>query len=290
MQAAVIVLPTIGKDLNIPASRQQWVVSSYALTFGCFLLLWGRLGDLYGKRLVFLYGSAWFTITSVIIPFLPNEISFDVMRGLQGLGGAANVPTAIGILGVTFPPGKAKIYAFSFYGAGAPLGSVFGNIIGGVVGEYLSWKWVFWVLAILAACVTVAGYFFIPLPPLHAGASQLKSSVDWIGGTLVTVGLLALMFALTEANVVGWSTSYIPVLIETSIVLIAVFVLWQWYLENKTARQPLMRVSIFRSTKFSGAMMIMLLFVMSFNNYNVLATYLYVLTLLGVSRAPADMH
>ena len=111
MQAAVIILPTIGKELDIPDSRQQWIISSYNLTFGCFLLLWGRLADVYGKRLVFLCGSVWMTVVSILIPFMPNEIGFDVFRGLQGLGAAAMVPTAIGILGVTFKPGKAKNYA-----------------------------------------------------------------------------------------------------------------------------------------------------------------------------------
>lgn len=146
VQAAVIILPTIGRDLHIPAARQQWIVSAYSLAFGCFLLLWGRLADVYGKRLIFIYGSAWVCLVTLICPFIPNEIGFDVFRGLQGLGAAANVPTAIGILGVTFPPGKAKNYAFATYSAGAPMGSVFGNILGGLVAQYASWKWVFWIL------------------------------------------------------------------------------------------------------------------------------------------------
>ncbi|KAF2435807.1 MFS general substrate transporter [Tothia fuscella] len=89
IQAAVIILPSIGKALHIPDSRQQWVVSAYSLTFGCFLLLWGRIADVYGKRLIFIVGSAWFTAISIAIPFAPNEITFDVLRGLQGLGAAA---------------------------------------------------------------------------------------------------------------------------------------------------------------------------------------------------------
>lgn len=143
VQAAVIVLPTIGRDLSIPAARQQWIVSAYSLAFGCFLLLWGRLADVYGKRLIFIWGSAWVCVVTLICPFIPSEIGFDVFRGLQGLGAAANVPTAIGILGVTFAPGKAKNYAFATYSAGAPMGSVFGNILGGVVSEYASWKWMY---------------------------------------------------------------------------------------------------------------------------------------------------
>jgi MFS family permease len=158
VQAVVIILPDIGKDLSIPASRQQWIVSAYSLTFGCFLLFWGRIADVMGKRLIFLVGSAWLAIVTVAVPFVKDEITFDALRGLQGIvscrrvtrcwspkgrvaekkshtnltppqGAAANVPTAIGVIGVTIPPGKAKAYAFTCYGGGAPLGAVFGNIL-----------------------------------------------------------------------------------------------------------------------------------------------------------------
>jgi hypothetical protein len=103
-------------------------------------LLFGRIADVYGKRLVFLAGSAWFTIVTIVCPFMPNEIAFDVFRGLQGLASAATMSSALGILGATFKPGKYKNYAFAIYGAGAPLGSVFGNIIAGLIGEWASWK------------------------------------------------------------------------------------------------------------------------------------------------------
>ncbi|KAF2003628.1 MFS general substrate transporter [Amniculicola lignicola CBS 123094] len=272
VQAAVIILPTLSQVLHIPDSRTQWIVSSYNLTFGCFLLLWGRLADVYGKRLIFLWGSVWVTVTSLIVPFIPNEIGFDIFRGLQGLGSAAMVPTAIGILGVTFPPGKVKNYAFSTYAAGAPLGAVFGNIFGGVLTQYLRWEWVFWIYAILTALVTVAGYFIIPLPPLES-EPKLKNAVDWIGGTLITLGLIALLFALSEGNVVGWSTPWVPTLIVVSILLIAAFAFWQHYLEEKGIRRPLMKISIFKNARFSAANVIMLLFFSSFNNFLIYTTY-----------------
>ncbi|KAK4991785.1 hypothetical protein LTR50_001602 [Elasticomyces elasticus] len=277
VQSAVIVLPSIGKDLSIPSARQQWIVSSYTLTFGCFLLLWGRLADVYGKRLIFIWGSAWVTVVAVATPFAPTEIGFDILRGLQGLGAAANVPTAIGILGVTFPPGKAKNYAFSFYSAGAPMGSVFGNLLGGVVSQYASWKWIFWILAVMAAAVTAAGLMIIPVPHIRVdvSAKDLSSKIDWIGGTLITISLLALMFALTEGNVVGWRTPWVPVLIVVSILLIAVFVIWQLYLEKRTTRSPLMKVTIFKNLKVSAANVVMLLFFASFNNFLVFATYFF---------------
>ncbi|KAL6904359.1 major facilitator superfamily domain-containing protein [Trichoderma evansii] len=307
VQSVVIILPTIGNHLNVPESRQQWIVSSYSLTFGCFLLFWGRIADLYGKRLVFILGSIWVTAITAANPFVPNEIAFNLFRGLHGLGAAANVPTAIGILGVTFPPGKAKNYAFSTYSAGAPLGSVFGNILSGFVAQYSNWKWVFGVLAIMGGVISVCGMLFIPpTPPPAAAASKTKlgpRSVDWIGATLITVGLLALMFALTEGNVVGWSTPWIPVLIVVSIIVIAAFAVWQWYLERRfnaaksqlqqqvqllepdsvsqpttiaaLPTPPLIKVSIFRNLQFSAVMVIMGIFFASFNNYLIYATYYF---------------
>ena len=274
-QAVVIILPTIGRDLDIPAARQQWIVSAYSLTFGCFLLLWGRIADVIGKKKVFIWGSAWVCLTTLVCPFIPSEIGFDVFRGLQGLGAAANVPTAIGILGVTFPPGKAKNYAFATYSSGAPLGSVIGNILGGVVGQYASWQWVLWILAILAAMITVAGHFVIPQPKPRTQPMDLKNAVDWAGGATVTVAILVLLFALTEGNVVGWATPWIPVLIVISFILLAAFVMWQIYLEKKTARRPLMKISMFKDSKISAAMFAMMTFFAAFSNYLVFATYFY---------------
>ncbi|KAI1363956.1 major facilitator superfamily transporter [Xylaria arbuscula] len=278
-QAVVIILPTIGREINIPESRLQWVVSAYALTFGTFLLIWGRIADIYGKRDIFIWGSAFVAATLIANPFLPNEIAFDLFRGLQGLGAAANVPTAIGILGVTFPPGKAKNYAFSAYASGAPLGSVFGNLLAGGIASATSWKWVFGTLGALAAVITVAGFFFIPAPPpsLTPGnrGLALLEHVDWLGGFLVTAGLLALLFALTEGNVVGWSTPWVPVLIVVSVLLLCAFYAWQWYQENRTTRRPLIKVSIFKNGRFCAGLLIMALFFASFNNFIVYATYFF---------------
>ncbi|KAJ2902265.1 hypothetical protein MKZ38_000806 [Zalerion maritima] len=276
IQATVIILPTIGKDLDIPDSRLQWIVSAYALTFGCFLLLWGRIADIYGKRLIFISGSIWVAVVTLVNPFIKNEIGFNLFRGLQGLGAAANVPTAIGILGTTFPPGKAKNYAFSAYAAGAPLGSIFGNLLSGFITAYADWLWVFVAMGILCGIIAAAGFFVIPKPKstLHDQGVHAKNSVDWLGACLITAGLLALMFALTQGNVVGWSTPWIPALIVVSLILIALFIVWQWWLEKK-GKQPLMKVSMFHSTRFSAAMVIMGLFFSSFNNFLVYTTYFY---------------
>lgn len=210
---------------------------------------------------------------TLINPFATNEIAFDLLRGLQGLGGAANVPTAIGILATTFEPGKARNYAFSFYAAGAPMGSVMGNLLGGLVAQYASWRWIFWILCIMASIVTVAGYFIIPSPPKSAATP--RASIDWIGAFLVTVGVLVLLFAMAEGNVVGWNRPYIPVLIVLSICFIITFVSWQLYLEKYTDRRPLMKVTLFKRIKVSAAITAMAFFFSAFNNYLIFSTYFY---------------
>lgn len=85
VQAVVIILPTIGKELSIPSSRVQWIVSAYALSFGCFLLLWGRIADIYGKPRIFILGSVWVAIVTAANPFVRSEIAFNLFRGFQGL-------------------------------------------------------------------------------------------------------------------------------------------------------------------------------------------------------------
>ncbi|KJK90164.1 hypothetical protein H633G_05996 [Metarhizium anisopliae BRIP 53284] len=289
IQSVVIILPTIGRRLDIPESRQQWIVSSYSLAFGCFLLLWGRIADIYGKRLIFILGSLWVTCVTAANPFMPNETAFNLFRGLQGLGAAATVPTAIGILGVTFPPGKAKNYAFSTYGAGAPLGSVCGNLLSGLIAEYANWRWVFGALAILSAIITVAGILLIPPRPPPPPPSDTKPdvsvsesqppAVDWLGAALITTALLALNLSLTEGNVVGWATPWVPVILVMSILLIALFALWQICLERRHARgvsrAPLIKISVFRNRRFTAAMVIMGFFFAAFNNYLIFTTYFF---------------
>lgn len=140
------------------------------------------------------------------------------------------------------------------------------------MAEYLSWKWVFWIFGMVSALCTIASCFVIPLPPMQP-EPVMRNTVDWIGGMLITVGLIILLFALSEGNVVGWRTPWVPVLIVVSLVLILAFGAWQHHLEAKTRTPPLMKLSIFRNRKFLWANVLMALFFASFNNYLILATY-----------------
>lgn len=168
----------------------------------------------------------------------------------------------------------------TYIAAGAPLGSVCGNLVSGLIAEWASWKWVFGALAIMAGMITVAGIFCIPPPPIelqpeHNNLRAKTAAVDWIGATLITCGLLALTFALTEGNVVGWTAPWIPVLIVVSLGIIVAFFFWQKYLEQKTTRPPLVKVSIFKNWRFTAVMIIMGLFFGGFNNYLIYATYYF---------------
>jgi predicted MFS family arabinose efflux permease len=146
------------------------------------------------------------------------------------------------------------------------------RVQGGVVAEYLNWKWVFWIFGMVSAISTLASFFVIPLPPLQPEPT-MRNTVDWIGGTLITIGLIVLLFALSEGNVVGWRTPWVPTLIVVSLLIILAFGFWQHHLETRTERRPLMKMSIFANRKFMWANVLMGLFFSSFNNYLIFATY-----------------
>lgn len=134
------------------------------------------------------------------------------------------------------------------------------------------------VIGLAAFAISAAALFVIPPPkkgPEGAAAAGPRPSIDWLGAILITVGLLALLFALTEGNVVGWSTPWVPVLIVVSLILITLFVFWQRHLEKTGKLAPIMKVSNFRNPQFSAAMAIMALFFSSFNGFLVYATYFY---------------
>ncbi|KAK6208586.1 drug resistance protein [Colletotrichum tabaci] len=282
VQSVVILLPSMSAEIGIPAARQQIVVSIYNISTGSLMLLWGRIADIYGRRLVYLAGSGLFTVSNLCLPFTKYEIPFHIVRFLQGMGAAAIIPSGIGIIASTFPRGKTRNNAYVCISAVASVGSVLGNIFGGVIGSLLSWEWVFWIPAILAAVATVLAYFVTNTPHLRsssAGAAAARSGkgVDWIGGVLVSSSLVLLLAAFTQANVIGWSTPWIPPLIVGSVLLLAAFCFWQHRLEklNDRAKEPLVRVSMFRNLQFSALFVLVGCFYASFNSFLVFVTFFY---------------
>ncbi|KAJ7826961.1 major facilitator superfamily domain-containing protein [Mycena leptocephala] len=127
--ALTVVIPSIGTDLNISEPDLQWPLNVYSLTYGCTLLLFGRMGDIFGGRVMFLVGSAWFSVWSFGTVLAPNLTSITIFLAMLGLGAAANTPAAIGII-LCFPPGPRRNTAFEVLGAGQPLGYIFGLVVG----------------------------------------------------------------------------------------------------------------------------------------------------------------
>jgi len=278
-------LPRLGQDLNIDDSQLQWLISSYALTSGCFLLLFGRLADLYGRKLVFIIGTVWYTAWSIGCGFARSEISIDLMRGFQGMGSAAIVPAGLGILAHSFPPSRARTLAFATFSAGGPLGGAVGVVLGSVLVQFapISWRATFFLSAGLGGATALAAIFVIDADVLDP---EQDKRVDWIAAALVTIGLVLLMFVLGEGQAApqGWKTPYILVLLILSPIFIGAFIYWEHYIQTKTTRQPLMRLDLWKRAEGRFAVMQLVGFLVwaAFSSWIFFAV-LYYQTYLGLS-------
>jgi len=229
--AVGIALPTMGRELHIGEDQLQWFVSAYSLSSGCLLLLFGRLADLYGRKLTFLIGAFWLGVFAIGCSFTNDAITLDVLRAMQGMGGAAMIPAAIGILAAAFPPSQARSTAFASFGAGAPIGSVFGSTIGAVVVELTAktWRSVFYVTAGIAALIFIGGLLTIdPDQP----STETDRRVDWFGSVLITSALILIIFVLSDGAIAphGWATHYIIACLVVGAFLVVMFFFWQGYL------------------------------------------------------------
>ncbi|CAE6415647.1 unnamed protein product [Rhizoctonia solani] len=256
-----IALPDIGADLGISQAELQWLISSYALTSGCFLLLFGRLADLFGRKKVFLAGTLWSLAWSLGSGFAPNSIALNVMRALHGMGSAATVPSAIGILAHEFPPSRARSIAFATFSAGAPLGGAIGFVIGGVMTEYTSvaWRGVFYVSAGISGVTMLAAALAIHK---DKPSTEKDRRVDWVGAAISTTALVLLTFSLAQSSSAknGWKTPYIPVILVISVLLLGCFIAWEHYLETRTTHPPLMRLGLWTRAKGRFATMQLIVF------------------------------
>ncbi|KAG1774464.1 major facilitator superfamily domain-containing protein [Suillus placidus] len=248
-----ISLPTIEKGLAIQQEQLQWLVSAYSLSSGCLLLFFGRLADLYGrKKGVYdwyslpncLFSRLWLCTRLACLPSI-HGLTLAVLRGFQGIGGAATIPSALGILAHAFPPSRARSIAFATFAAGAPVGGAFGTIIGGVLTQLSSshWRSLFYLAAATSALIGVSGLisFDADVP-----SSELVKRVDWIGASLVTIGLVLIVFVLGQGEIAsdGWKTPYIIVLLIIGVIMIGLFLVWESRLERIIDEDPSRAVSM----------------------------------------------
>jgi EmrB/QacA subfamily drug resistance transporter len=238
-----VALPSIQTDLGFSQENLQWVVSAYALLFGGFLLLGGRVADIVGRRRVFVAGLVVFTVASLVSGLAWNEASLIAARGLQGLGAALITPAALSILSTTFAEGKERNAALGAWGAVGAFGAVAGVLLGGVLTDALSWEWIFFV----NVPVGIAG-LLLARPLLNESRDAAVQSFDAPGAVLVTGGLVALVYAITQANDYGWGSVETIGLFGLAVALLAGFIGW----ETRT-KEPLMSFSIFRLRTVTGA-------------------------------------
>jgi EmrB/QacA subfamily drug resistance transporter len=238
-----VALPSIQVDLGFSQANLQWVISAYALVFGGFLLLGGRSADLLGRRRVFVLGIVAFIIGSLLCGFAWSETSLIGARALQGLGAAAISPAALSILMTSFKEGRDRNIALGVWGAVGGFGAAAGVLLGGVLTDALSWEWIFFVNI-------PVGLIALALVPLLLGESRDSrvSSFDTPGAVLVTAGLSALVLAITQGHVWGWSSGRTIGVFVAAAALLAGFASW----ENRTA-EPLMRFAILRTKTVLGA-------------------------------------
>ncbi|KAM7221472.1 major facilitator superfamily domain containing protein [Rhypophila decipiens] len=231
-----------------------WYSAAYGLTSATFVLPSGRLGDLFGHRMIFLIGCVWFSLWSLAAGFAPGvqsaghngNVYFCFCRAMQGIGPSLLVPNGQAMLGRTYPPGPRKNTVLCLFGASAPLGFVMGGIVASLFAEYGSWPWAFWLMAIMCAGLGVMGSLALPRP----GASKRQSQdsfwvqLDGFGMILGVSGLVLVNFAVNQAPIVSWSTPYVYFLL-----IIGILLTW-WFIlhECSSAKYPLVPISALTST------------------------------------------
>ncbi|EPY52314.1 membrane transporter [Schizosaccharomyces cryophilus OY26] len=231
----------IGKALGTTNSGQlSWFPASYSLTVGTFILIAGKLGDMFGHKKIFICGYAWYSLWSLISGFsvyAKSIIMYDVCRAFTGIAPAFLLPNGLAILGRVYPPGKRKQLAFCAFGATAPNGFLLGAVFSGIFAQLSWWPWAYWSTCIICVAFCFASYFIIPdikEEDEHKETSGMKH-FDFLGSFFGIAGLVLINFAWNQGPVVGWQVPYVYVLLIVGVLSIIVFV----YVEHK-AIQPLL--------------------------------------------------
>jgi EmrB/QacA subfamily drug resistance transporter len=267
-----VALPSIGTSLHFSQDNLQWVITAYAITYGGFLLLAGRLADLFGRRRVFMIGVVIFTVASLFCGLAWSETVLIASRAVQGLGAAVITPSALSIVMTTFDEGAERNKALGIWGALGGGGAAVGVLAGGVLTTYLSWRWIFFVNVPVGALALVLTPRFV-----RESRAEVKKSPDIAGAITVTAGLALLVFAVSKAPDHGWSSSWTLSRLAIAVLLLLVFVV----IEART-KDPLMPFSIFRIKTVAGANVCgLLLGAITFANFFLLT--LYVQQVLGYS-------
>jgi len=240
-----IALPDIAAGLRFGESNLPWVVTAYALTFGGFLLVGGRVADVVGRRKVLAFGFAVFGAFTLIDALAANPAMLIAARGLQGVGAAFSIPAALGILTNTFTGRDERSRAVGAFAAAGAVGFASGLVLGGVVTDALGWRWVFGLTAPPVAALLAMTFVLVPS---DREESRARGRVDLPGALSATAGLLGIVFALTNAGEAGLApVTLIP--LAGGLSLLGLFLFLQ-----ARGREPLMPLHLWRRPNFAAVM------------------------------------
>jgi EmrB/QacA subfamily drug resistance transporter len=232
-----VALPSIQHDLHFSQANLTWVVNAFLVTFGSLLLLAGRLGDLAGRKRVFLAGLITFTLASLLCGVAPTQGALIAARFLQGAGAAAQASVILAIIVTEFPEARERARAMSAYVFVSVAGGSLGLLAGGLLTQALSWHWVFFVnLPIGAATLALAHRLIRADRGLGLG-----QGVDWLGSLLVTASLMSAIYAIVEATTHGWISSRVLGFGGLALVLMTAFLVLEARIQN-----PIMPLRILR--------------------------------------------
>jgi EmrB/QacA subfamily drug resistance transporter len=271
-----VALPSIERSLHMSISSLEWIVTAYALTFAALLITGGKLGDMYGRRKMFVFGLAIFTLASLACGLAPSAGFLIGARSVQGIGAALMNPATLSIITATFPP-KERGQAIGIWAGVSALALAIGPLLGGLIVDNINWHWIFYVNVPVGVVGIVVSRFFIS----ESRDTSHEQSIDLPGLVTSGLALLALSYALIEGNKHGWMSAEILGLFAGAAVLLASFVL----LETRR-RLPMLDLSLFRIGSFAGANLVAML--VSLGMFGVFFfVSLYVQNVLGYSPTKA---
>ncbi|HEY2326589.1 MAG TPA: MFS transporter [Gaiellaceae bacterium] len=266
MSIVNVALAAIKSDLHFSGAGLQWVISGYALTFGGFLLLGGRLSDLLGRRRLFVIGLSLFTLMSALCALAWSPAALIVFRSIQGVGGALFAPAGLSLLMTRFAEGRERNLALGLWGAASGSGAAVGVLLGGILTSALSWPWVFYINVPVGIAVVVSAPRFLA----ESRAEGLGRHFDVAGASAITSSTMAFVFALTKATTDGWSSTVTLLALGASAVLAAAFVLIE-----RRAPSPLLPLAAFRGTTLgTGAFITAVISSVGFAQFFLLTLYL----------------
>ena len=244
-----VALPAIERDLNVSISSLEWVVTAYALTFAALLITGGKLGDLFGRKRIFVVGIAVFTLSSLACGLAPSSGFLIGARAVQGVGAAMMNPASLSIITATFPP-RERGQAIGIWAGVSAMALAIGPLVGGLIVDNINWNWIFFINVPVGVAGIIVSQFVIK----ESRDTSHEQSIDIPGLVLSSAGLFALSYALIEGNKHGWTSPEILGLFAAAAGLLVAFVLVEHF-----QRLPMLDLSLFKIGSFTGANLVAML-------------------------------